>query len=268
MSTVDNPPPGSVPEPAAMSTSGAAVSRPSGLIWMMVLAGGLLAGLAGFGFGELALKLFAPSLELPPGIKGDQTLAPLEHARRLSVSQDRVATASYGFLGALLGLTLGVVGGLSRRSARGAVTSGLIGLVLGGTLAAGTTFLILPWHHAHFAPPSPDNVNQQLGLSVATRGTIWMIIGAVAGLALGRGLGGGRVARAVAGGILGAAAAAVIHEIAGAVLFPLDKTSLLIAMTSTPRLLAHLTLALCVSAGTVWAAFHLSLRGDSVNPRV
>lgn len=262
MPTADNPTPGPVPEPAAMSQGEVPASRPSGVIWILVLFGGLLAGLAGFGFGEYALQLLAPSLELPPGIKGDQTLAPLEHARRLSVSQDRVATASYGFLGALLGFTLGAVGGLSRRSPRQAITSGLLGLVLGGTLAAATTFLILPWNHALFVPPSPDNANQQMALSLATRGTIWMVIGAVAGLALGRGLGGGRVARAVAGGILGAAAAAFIYEMAGAVLFPLDKTFLVVALTSSPRFLAHLTVALCVSAGTLWAAFHLNPRGQ------
>ena len=51
-----------------------------------------------------------------------------------------------------------------------------------------------------------------------------MAVGAAAGLALGLGLGGGRVARAIIGGILGAAVAAVIYEFGGAVVFPLDRT--------------------------------------------
>ena len=163
MSQADNPPPASVPDPAATSPSevpptnpgmppdATAVSRPSGRTWMMVLAGGLLAGLAGFGFGEYALRLFAPSTDLPPGIQGDQTLAPLEHARRVRESQDRTATVSYGVLGALLGLALGAAGGLARRSPRAAITAALIGLVLGAAAGAGTTFLILPWYHASYA---------------------------------------------------------------------------------------------------------------------
>ena len=159
---------------------------------MMVLAGGLLAGLAGFGFGEYSLRLFAPSLELPPGIKGDQTLAPREHARRVRESPGPIATLSYGVLGAFLGLALGAAGGLARRSPRAAITAALIGLLLGAAAGAGTTFLILPWYHASYALPSPENANQQLGLALATHGGIWMAVGAVAGLALGLGLGGGR----------------------------------------------------------------------------
>src|SRR5947209_8158237 len=93
-----------------------AISRPSGRAWMMVLAGGLLAGVAGFGLGEYALELLAPSPDLPPGIRGDREKAPIEHARRRHASQDQVATISYGVLGALLGLTLGAAG--DRKSTR------------------------------------------------------------------------------------------------------------------------------------------------------
>src|SRR4029079_12059640 len=106
------------------------ISRPSGLIWMMVLVGGLLAGLAGFGLGEYALQLLAPSPDLPPGIRNDQVKAPIEHARRRQVSQDRVTTMTCGVLGALLGLTLGAAGGMARRSPGAAITAAVIGLVL------------------------------------------------------------------------------------------------------------------------------------------
>jgi hypothetical protein len=231
---------------------------------MMVLAGGLLAGLAGFGSGEYGLRLFAPSLELPPGIRGDQSRAPLEHARRIRVSQDRVATLSYGVLGALLGLALGAAGGMARRSPPAAITAALIGLVLGAAAGAGTTFLILPWFRASHAIPSADNATQELGLALATHGGIWITVGAAAGLALGLGLGGGRVARAIIGGILGAAVATVIYEVGGAIAFPLDRTYQPTAMAPGPRLLAHLAVALCVSAGTLWAADHLTLRREPV----
>src|SRR5262245_43475704 len=100
MSQADSPLPGTDPAPGASSQGEArptdsrspqasnAVSKSPGVTWLMVLAGGLLAGIAAFVFGEYAIKLCAPSLELPPEIRGDQILAPREHARRLLVSQD------------------------------------------------------------------------------------------------------------------------------------------------------------------------------------
>jgi hypothetical protein len=230
---------------------------------MMVLAGGLLAGLAGFGSGEYALRLFAPSLELPPGIRGDQTLAPLEHGRRVRESQDRTATLSYGALGALLGAALGAAGGTARRSPGAAITASLVGLVLGAAAGAGATFLIIPWYHRLHAMPAPENATQELCLALATHGGIWVAVGAAAGLALGLGLGGRRVARAVIGGMVGAALATGIYEFGGAVGFPLDRTIQPTAMAPGPRLLAHLAVALCVSAGALLAADHLSLRRKS-----
>src|SRR3954449_12888667 len=100
MSQADDPMRSTVPDPPATSRSevdpansglppGETESpRLSGRVWMMVLAGGLLAGLAGFGLGEYALQLLAPSLDLPPGIRGDRDKAPVEHARRRHLSQD------------------------------------------------------------------------------------------------------------------------------------------------------------------------------------
>src|SRR5262249_2268910 len=127
--------------------------------------------------------------------------------------------------------------------------------------------MILPWYYAFSAPPSDENANQLLGLALATHGAIWMAIGAGAGLALGLGLGGGRVARAIIGGILGAAAAAVIYEFGGGVVFPLDRTYQPTAMAPSPRLLAHLAVALCASAGALWAASHLSLSREPLKAR-
>jgi hypothetical protein len=279
MSQADNPPPASFSDPAATSPSkvspaspgipqdDAAVGRPSGRTWMMVLTAGLLAGLTGFGSGEYALRLLAPSTELPPGIKGDQTLARREHTRRILVSQDRIAASSYGVLGAALGLALGAAGGLSRRSPLATILAALVGLLLGAAAGAGTTFLFLPLYHAAYDTPSTDNATQQLGLALVTHGVIWMAIGAVAGLALGLGLGGGRGARAIVGGILGAAAAAVIYEFAGAVGFPLDRTYLPTALAPVPRLLAHLAVAFCVPACALWAAYDLTLRRRPVRER-
>jgi hypothetical protein len=164
-------------------------------------------------------------------------------------------------------MALGVAGGMARRSPGAAITAAMIGLVVGAAAGAGTTFLLLPWFHASHDIPSPENATQELWLALATHGAIWMAVGSVAGLALGLGLGGGRITRAVIGGILGAAPAAAIYEFGGAVFFPLDKTYQPTAMAPAPRLLAHLAVALCVSAGTLWAAYHLSLRREPVSTR-
>src|SRR4051794_30593576 len=275
MSQADDQVRSTVPDPPAASRSEVdptspglppgetAISRPSGRAWMLVLAGGLLAGLAGFGLGEYASQLLAPSPDLPPGIRGDQVKAPLEHARRRRVSQDQIATMTYGGLGALLGLALGAAGGMARRSPRAAITAALIGLVLGAAAGFGTTFLLLPWFHAHYTMPGDDSFTQELGLALSTHGGIWMGIGAAAGLALGLGLGGGRVSRAIVGGVLGAAVAALIYEIGAAAAFPMDQTFLPLAIKPAPRLLAHLAASLCVSAGALWAAYYLSLRRQS-----
>jgi hypothetical protein len=244
-----------------------AVARTTSRIWMMVLAGGLLAGLAGFGTGEYALRLFAPSLDLPPGIRGDASLAPAEHARRVREWQDRSATMAYGALGALLGVALGAVGGMARRSPRAAITAALVGLVLGVAAGGGITFLVLPWYHQFHAIPGPDNAMQELYLALATHGGIWVAVGVAAGLALGLSLGGGRVPQTIIGGILGAALGASIYEFGGAVGFPLDKTMQPMASATGPRLLAHLAVSLCVSAGTLWAADHLRLRRESKTAR-
>src|SRR5262249_34542905 len=127
--------------------------------------------------------------------------------------------------------------------------------------------MILPWYYAFSAPPSVENANQLLGLALATHGAIWMAIGAGAGLALGVGLGGGRVVRAIIGGVLGAAAAAVIYEFGGAGGLPLDRHFRPRAMAPAPRLLAHLAVALCTSAGALWATSHLSLSREPLKAR-
>ena len=176
-------------------------------------------------------------------------------------SSDRAAAIAYGALGMLLGLGLGAVGGLARGSASAAAAAGLAGLVLGG--AAGAR-----GHHAGTAgvpcrrPRATDeDAGRDLGLALATHGGIWISVGVAAGLGLGLGLGGGaRLGRAVVGGLLGAVIATVIYEFGGAVGFPLSESFRPRAVTAGPRLLAHLSVALCVSAAALWAVDYLSLR--------
>jgi hypothetical protein len=232
--------------------------------WLLVLAAGLFAGLAGFGIGEVAPRFYPVSYELSPEIRRNTARVPIELERRMGVSRDQSATLAYGGLGMVLGLTLGVAGGFARRSPRAAIAAGVVGMVLGG---AGMTRVLLPFYHATRAAASEADQNNDLALALRTHGGIWLAIGAAAGLALGIGLGGGaRMARALIGGILGAGVAAVIYEFGGAILFPVAETFRPMAKETLPRLSAHLAVALCVAAGALLLANHLAVRRSTPRP--
>jgi hypothetical protein len=245
-----DPPPGSIP-----------TCRPTVRTWGMILGAALLSGLASFTLGEFAPVLVPPE-SLPPEIAaaGAQR-ASAETELRMKTSRDRVATLTYGGLGMALALALGAAGGLSRRSARRAITAGVIGLILGGAAGAGATRALLPSYHATRAATPDSDVTNDLPLALRTHGGIWLAVGAAAGLALGLGLGGGaRTAKALVGGILGAGLATAIYEFAGAIAFPMAQTFRPVAESSGPRLLAHLGMALCVAGVAYWAAHYLHLR--------
>ena len=176
-------------------------------------------------------------------------------------ANDRAAALTNAGLGLFLGLALGAAGGLARRSARAAIAAGFTGLILGGTAGAVTTQLVLPSFHTARAEAPEEERNTDLALALRTHAAIWLAVGAAAGLALGFGLGGGaQLVRATIGGTLGAGLATVIYEFGGAIVFPLAETFQPVAKYPTARLLAHLTVALCVTAGAYWAVHHLRLR--------
>jgi hypothetical protein len=184
----------------------------------------------------------------------------------MGISRDRAAALAYGGLGLALGLALGVAGGLARGSSRAAIAAGLAGLILGGAAGALSTLSLLPSYHAARAAALDEDATNDLALALRTHGGIFIAVGAAAGLALGLGLGGGeRTARALFGGVLGAALAAVIYEFGGAIVFPVAQTFRPMAVVPAPRLLAHLSVALCVSAGALGAAQHLQLRRSALH---
>jgi hypothetical protein len=243
------------PGPGLETAASSAVRR-----WSIVLAAGVLAGLAGFGVGEAAPRLSPPDLNLPAEIRASGTKKPAEIERRMGIARDRAAALAYGGMGMLLGLALGVAGGLVRRSPVAAATAGLVGLVLGAAAGAGTTQASLPSYHAARAAAGDEDKNNDLALALMTHGAIWAAVGAAAGLALGLGLGGrGRAARAVVGGLLGACVAAGIYEFAGAIMFPTDQTFRPVAISAMPRLLAHISVALWAAVGAFGLADYLTI---------
>jgi hypothetical protein len=248
---------------------GADASQLPGGIWLVAVATGLLAGLASFGIGEIAPELVKPSQEFTAEERANRNMLPVLTTRRYRQSDDRAAAIAYGSLGMLLGLGLGAAGGLARGSAKAAAMAGLVGLVLGGAAGAGVTMLALPPYHAVRDAMTDEDITQDIGLALKTHGGIWVAVGAAAGLALGLGLGGGgRVARAVTGGILGAAIAAALYEFGGAVGFPLSQSFRPRAITAGPRLLAHLAVALLVSITALWAVRYLRLGRKSTPARM
>jgi hypothetical protein len=244
------------------SPSGPTIAPPPvARTWSIILTAGLLAGLGGFGIGEAAPTLVPPALDLPPEIRASRSQAPIETERRMRISRDRAAAVAYGGLGAALGFSLGAVAGLARRSTEAAIAAALTGLILGCAAGAGATLSLLPSYHATRDATPDEDVTHDLALALRTHGGIWLAIGAAVGVALGLGLGGGaRVARATIGGILGAALATVAYEFVGAIAFPVGETFRPMAAAAAPRLLAHVSVALCVSAGAFWAVRHLRLR--------
>jgi hypothetical protein len=256
------------PGVAHESPSGAATPpSSSGRTWLLVLAAGLLGGLAGFATGEAGPNYIRPSYELSPELRRNSTQIPIEIERRKGIARDQIASLAYGALGMVLGLALGVAGGLTRRAPVAAIAAGVTGLVLGGAAGAGTTMVLLPSYHAIRAAAADENYNEDMALALRTHGGIWIAIGAAAGLAFGIGLGNWtRMARAVIGGILGAGLAAAIYEFGGAFLFPLAATARPMAADVIPRLFAHLTVALCVAAGALLFANHLTLHRAKPQP--
>jgi len=74
------------------------------------------------------------------------------------------------------------------------------------------------------------------------------------------------MARALIGGILGAAIASVVYEFGSAVLFPDAQTFRPMAYENIPRLFAHLAVGLLVAAVALLVAEHLALSRTTQKP--
>lgn len=235
-------------------------ARLPGFARPLIVAIGLVAGLASFGIGEIAPSLVPPSFEFSQEVLADRNRLPAETQRRMTRSQDLAAAIAYGSLGILLGLGLGLAGGSTRGAEGRALPGALSGIVLGGVAGAGASLLILPLYHAARKASNDDDVNLDLALALVTHGGIWLAIGAAAGAALGLGQGGSyRIPRGVVGGILGAGLAAVIYEVVGALAFPLAQTFRPRATTWPARLMAHLLVAMLTSVLALWAIRNVRL---------
>src|SRR5262245_3725815 len=212
--------------------------------WPPLLAG-LAAGLIAWAGGELTERIPTTVVASEYEIGGSQQLA----GRAAGIGKKAVLT--YGLLGGVLGLSLGAVGGLMGRSGKRAGLGAAVGLLAGGGLGAAASKVLVPLFIRNERVLQDD-----LLLPLLTHGGTWAAIGLAGGLAFGLGLGGpgSRLVHATLGGLLGGAVAAGVYEVAGAVLFPLEKTAQPISEGVGSRLFARLVVAGLVAVCAAIAA--------------
>ena len=196
----------------------------------------IAAGVIAWGAGESRL-LRVDTAETDVMLLGQK----IRSATAETIQKAEITTAIRTF--ACFGALLGLAGGLAGKPRRGAIRAGLIGLILGGILGGVAALVVVPIHSRLVIEPVPEFLTTFLG-----HAGIWMPIGAAAGLALGLGsnLDPRQTRLAIVGGLLGAAIAAILYEVAGALAFPLAETDLPISKSPGSRFLARILLAICV----------------------
>jgi hypothetical protein len=127
-----------------------------------------------------------------------------------------------------------------------------VGLSLGTAVSAAVALVLVSNFFARRDPESVDLI-----LPLLTHGTIWSAAGASGGFAFGLGLGGRRWQATLVGGLLGAAAAAIIYELVGALAFPTSHTDLPLASSTAARGVAQFLAAIVPALGAALAVRRL-----------
>jgi hypothetical protein len=237
------PAPGGSPTPPRETAVKSPDVKPDREVWAWVAVPvvAVVAGVAAWYCGELLLDHFTPP-ETSSSQRFDFSVLNKEMAWVTSLN----GAAAFAVLGGLLGFSLGLVGGLGRRSARGAILGVAVGLILGAAAGALPSFAIMPWHWKH---RGDDEYRGQLVLPTLVHLGLWSFLGLTAGLAFGLGRYGPRPSRlfvTAAAGLIGAIIGTCLFELAGALLFPLAETVNPFSATWQTRLLARLSVALFV----------------------
>jgi len=224
-------------------------------VW--ALGAGLVAGAAAWLMGEATVEVFRPTMITMDTPAGRMTAASAQELTRTDVKN---AALAFAVQGACLGLALGLAGGLARGSARAGAAAGLAGAVLGAALALGTSAALQPVYYQNV---QLDQVDQGLAVPMLVHGCIWGAAGMAGGFAFALGLRGGRasIARAAAGGLVGALLAAFLFEVAAAMAFPKAATTRPLSLTPESRLMAKM-MASILSAASIAAL----LAGRTASP--
>ena len=206
-------------------------------VWIVTLAAGLAAAMIGWAAGESVMID-----ESGTGAKGKKIpISPVVYITRNGVT-------CLGLLGGSLGLGLGLAGGLLRGSGRSAGLAGLVGIVLGGAIGAGTAKALVPCYFTKYAEANPS-------VPLLVHGGLWTSISIAAGLAFGLGIGGRRRAiEAVIFAIAGALLATFAYEVTSVWLFPAAQTERPIPRSSGSRLFVDLLVASMIGAALAFGA--------------
>ena len=227
-------PDGPAPTAELMPTGAAIRARPA---WGLAILAAIVAGVASWGIVEGVLTAYAASFE--PTTKPYPSAADTVRITRARIVS---GTIGYGMTGALVGLTLGLAGGASRKSGVAALKGGLAGLVVGGLAEAGAAFGGLS-----FLYNSMDFQADEILQTLLSHEALWVVVGLAGGLAFGVGRGG--LARAAVGGLIGAAIATCAYEFLGALAFPNDGTHQPYGDTPITRGLAQVLIPLGTALG-------------------
>jgi hypothetical protein len=225
----------------------------------------LISGFVGWLGGEKTNHYFKPILEPIPDTGGmspyfRSSLMAEQELRKRPAAEAKNTALAYGLLGAALGGTLGLAGGLARRNARAGVLAACSGLVIGGLAGAGLSeALVLGVFYPNLTPETG------LLMPFLVHSGIWAAVGAAGGIALGLGLGNHRLlARAALGGLVGAIVGALVFEIFNAMEFAVIRVEAPIPGHPAARLAAHLCTATAVAAGAVLGVSEAKSRNRSV----
>ncbi len=210
--------------------------------WRLVIAAGVAAGLAAFALGEATYRII-PARRVALNTMG--TISQAVTGETQTTADVRNAALAFALQGAVLGGFLGAAGGIARRSTAAAISAGVLGAVIGAGLAAGLALVSL----RAFSQARVNHSDYDMALSILMHGTIWGLTGAMAGLALAAGLGGGprRLAEGILLGFVGAAFGALAFDILGTGLFPLAETGEPVSITWPSRLAARLLVAIATA---------------------
>ncbi len=217
-------------------------------IWILLMALALLAGTGAWLVGERTFEYARPSRAAAANMR-DYTALNQEMPGVNAIN----GALTFGVLGALLGLALGLGGGLFRRSASSAVIGALAGLILGAAAGALPSLVVMPWQWRH---RNDDPATLDLLVPMLMHFALWGAVGLAAGLAFGIGSSGTRPFRlieAALAGLAGAMLGTFVYEIAGAILFPFAQTTSPFSATSGTRLFARLCVAGFVALGAIRA---------------
>ncbi len=208
----------------------------------LAIAAGLIAGVASLLAGEMILKSYqndlVPALKITPSA---------EDMRRWRDARLYSASLTFATMGGFLGLTMGLAGGLARRSGVAGARAAILGLLLGTAATASLALVLVSVFFKRHDPQSGDLV-----FPLLTHGAIWSAVGAIGGLAFGLGVGGqGRWKVTLVGGFVGAVTATIVYEIVGALAFASSKTDLPVSSSIATRALAQLLVAILSAVGAV-----------------